>query len=51
MVACHVFLRYALHQKSTFATSKCLLQAENSLTGRAYIGEVLMQIWLKFMKK
>ena len=27
--------------------SQCLLQAENSMTGRAYIGEVLTQVWLK----
>ena len=24
---------------------KCLLQAENSKTGRAYMGEVLIQVW------
>ena len=28
-------------------TFKCLLQAENSMTGRAYMGEVLVQVWLK----
>ena len=28
-----------------------LRQAENSMTGRAYMGEVLIQIWLKSMKK
>ena len=28
-----------------------LLQAENSTTGRAYIGEVLTQVWLKSVKK
>ena len=30
---------------------KCLLQTDNSMTSRAYIGEVLIQIWLKSMKK
>ena len=30
---------------------KCLLQTDNSMTGRAYIGEVLIQIWLKSIKK
>ena len=28
-----------------------LLQAENTMTGRAYIGEVLTQFWLKSIKK
>ena len=28
-----------------------LLYAESCLSGRAYIGEVLIQIWLKFMQK
>ena len=32
-------------------TFKCLLLAESCFTGRAYIGELLMQIWLKSMKK
>ena len=32
-------------------TFKCLLQAESSMTGRVYIGEMLIQIWLKSMKK
>ena len=32
-------------------TFQCLLQAENSLTGRAYMGEVLTQVWLKSVKK
>ena len=31
--------------------SQCLLQAENTMTGRAYIGEVLTQVWLKSVKK
>ena len=31
--------------------SSVLLQAENSMTGRAYMGEVLIQVWLKSMKK
>ena len=26
-------------------------QAENSVTGRAYMGEVLIEIWLESMKK
>ena len=26
---------------------KCLLKAENSMTGRAYMGEMLIQGWLK----
>ena len=32
-------------------TFKCFLQAENSMTGRAYIGEVLTQVQLKSVKK
>ena len=28
-----------------------ILQAENSKTGRAYIGEVLIQVWLKSIEK
>ena len=28
-----------------------LLQAENSMTGRAYMGEALVQVWLKSVKK
>ena len=28
-----------------------LLQTDNSMTSKAYIGEVLIQIWLKSMKK
>ena len=28
-----------------------LLYAESCLSGRAYIGEVLIQIWLKSMQK
>ena len=31
--------------------SSVLLQAENGMTGGAYIGEVLIQIWLRSMKK
>ena len=31
--------------------SSCLLQTENSMTGGAYMGEVLIQIWLISMKK
>ena len=30
---------------------KLLLQTDNSMTGRAYIGEVLMRIWLKSMSE
>ena len=30
---------------------KCLLQAENSMTGRACMGEVLIQAWLKSMSE
>ena len=29
----------------------CLLQAENCMTVRAYMGEVLIQVWLKSIKK
>ena len=28
-----------------------ILQAENSMTGRAYMGEALVQVWLKSIKK
>ena len=42
------FIMY--HNCSTY-TFKCLLLAESCFTGRAYIGELLMQIWLKSMKK
>ena len=31
--------------------SSNLLQAENSMTGRACMGEVLTQVWLKSIKK
>ena len=31
-------------------TFKCLLQAKNTMTGRAYMGEMLIQIWLESMK-
>ena len=30
---------------------KCLFQAKNSMTGTAYMGEVLAQVWLKSIKK
>ena len=30
---------------------KCFLQAENSMTDRAYMGEVLIKVWLKSIKK
>ena len=29
----------------------CLLQTENSMTGRAYMREALVQVWLKSIKK
>ena len=32
-------------------TFQCLLQAETSMTGRVYMGEVLTQVWLKSIKK
>ena len=32
-------------------TFKCLLQADNSMTGRAYMVEVPIQVWLKSIKK
>ena len=31
--------------------SQTHLQTENSMTGRAYMGEVLTQVWLKSVKK
>ena len=31
-------------------TFKCLLQADNSMTDRAYMGEVLIQVWMKSIK-
>ena len=34
-----------------FLTFKSLLQAENSVTGRAYMGEALVQVWLKSIKE
>ena len=36
---------------SQIHSSIYVLQAENSMTGRAYIGEVLTQVWLKSVKK
>ena len=31
---------------------RCLyIQAENSMTGRGYMGEVVIQVWLKSIKK
>ena len=36
---------------SQICTFKWLLQTENSMTGRAYMGEVLIQILLKSIKK
>ena len=32
-------------------TLKCLLHAKISMIGRAYMGEVLTQVWLKSIKK
>ena len=32
-------------------SSSYLFQAEHSMTGRAYIGEVLTQVWLKSISK
>ena len=32
---------------SQIRTFKCLLQAENSMTGRVYMRETLIQVWLK----
>ena len=39
--------------KSSYISNRLryLLYAESYLSGRAYIGEVLMQIWLKSMQK
>ena len=31
--------------------SQIILQAENGMTGRAYMGEVLIKVWLKSIKK
>ena len=31
--------------------SSAFLQAENGMTGRAYMGEMLIKIWLKSIKK
>ena len=51
---------YANHMKevqlmvstcSVIAFLECLLQPENRVTGRAYMGEVLIQDWLKSIKK
>ena len=36
---------------SQIHSSVYVLQAESSMIGRAYIGEMLIQIWLKSMKK
>ena len=36
---------------SVIALLKYIQVFENSMTGRAYIGEVLIHIWLKSMKK
>ena len=36
---------------SQIHSSVYVLQTDNSMTSRAYIGEVLIQIWLKSMKK
>ena len=34
-----------------YISDQCLLQAEICMIGRAYMGEVLTQVWLKFIKK
>ena len=36
---------------SVMAFFKYIQVAENSMTGRAYTGEVLTQVWLKSVKK
>ena len=36
---------------SVIAFLKYIQVSENSMTGRAYIGEVLTQVWLKSIKK
>ena len=40
-----------LWQLSASNTFKCLLRTENSMTGRAYMGEVLIHVWLKSITK
>ena len=45
---------YGNFQPAVYSLSQIhssLLQAESSMTGRTYIGEMLIQIWLKSMKK
>ena len=36
---------------SQIHSSVYILQAENSMIGRAHMGEVLIQVWLKSVKK
>ena len=36
---------------SQMHSSVYLLQAENSMTGRAHMGVVLIQVWLKSVKR
>ena len=33
------------------STSQVFTSAENGMIGSTYMGEVLIQIWMKFMKK
>ena len=42
---------FHLEQFAIYGTLRCLLYVESCLSGRAYIGEVLIQIWLKSMQK
>ena len=37
----------SLQYNSLSNTFKCLLQAEISMIGRAFMGEVLTQVWLR----
>ena len=36
---------------SQIHSSAYILQAENNMTGRGWMGEVLIQVWLKSIKK
>ena len=40
-----------LQCSSLSQTHSSVFQAENSMTGRAYMGEVQTQVWLKSIKK
>ena len=50
-IICQGSKLWQLSACSEMAFFKCLLQAENSMTGRACMGEVLTQVWLKSVKK